>query len=87
MLPDEAVTLILPFVSCARLPVQRTIVCQKSQTRLTQRLRNFTLDPPCNTDALEGARAGFDAVECAGATFFEEVFGVGRFRGDQLAQG
>ena len=60
---------------------------QKLQPSLSQRLCYLSLYPPSNSDAEESALGREEAIEGAGTDFGEEVFGIGGFGLDELADG
>ena len=60
---------------------------QKPQPRLPQFLTHLSLNPPRDTNALKGSVSRLDAIESAALAFFNEVFTVGGFGGDELGDG
>ena len=60
---------------------------QKPQPRLPQLLTHLSLNSPRDTHTPKGPISSPDAIESSALAFFDEVFAVRRFGGDEFGDG
>lgn len=68
------------------LIVPGAIVRDEAHAGFGQGFDDFTLYPPRDGDALEGAVDGFRAVQGSGAAFLQEIGRVSGFWGDEVGE-